>query len=103
MVTSRNFSPLQLNEFYKQMVGEVGIQPDQFYQMSPDEIDLAYEGYLYKKETDVNLLLQVLFNHRNNNYEIINLLPENGFIPGSLEEREKWFNDLGIMEVNYDT
>ena len=77
---------LQIQELYTKAVGEVGIAPTEFLQMTPEEIELAYEGYLRRKETEANLFKLAL---RSEDEELIRLTEDKGYIVGSMEEREQ--------------
>jgi hypothetical protein len=48
-------SYFEIEELYIKAIGEMGIALQDFYQMTPKEIDLAYEGYLRRKELEANL------------------------------------------------
>lgn len=87
-------SQAEVAEYYRQMVGEVGIQPSDFYQMTLQEIDMTYDGYITRRETDINLLLLALKTKKTE----INLRSEKKYSIGSNEEREQVFQALGIKE-----
>jgi hypothetical protein len=40
----------KIKELYAQAVGEVGINPDAFWNMTEEEVNLAYEGYIHRQE-----------------------------------------------------
>jgi len=42
-------------DLYSKAVGELGISPDIALLMEPDEIELAYIGYLRRQEMTANL------------------------------------------------
>lgn len=97
-LASYDLDELQIQELYKQMVGEVGIQPKEFFQMSPEEMDWAYRGYLERKETDINLVLTALNKFNNNDFDLIRLVEDQGYTIGSIKERNEFFSSLGISE-----
>lgn len=99
-LASYSITDLQVQDLYKQMVGEVGIQPSEFFLMSPEEIDWAYNGYLERKETEINLVLTALNKYANNDFELIRLVEDAGYTIGSIKEREDFFSALGISEVD---
>lgn len=102
-LASYNLDELQIQDMYKQMVGEVGIQPSEFFQMSPEEVDWVYIGYLERKETDANLMLTCFNKYANNDYELIRLIEDQGYVIGSIKERNEFFSALGISEVDNET
>lgn len=97
-LASYDLDELQIQELYKQMVGEVGIQPKEFFHMSPEEMDWAYRGYLERKETDINLVLTALNKFKNNDFDLIRLVEDQGYTIGSIKERNEFFSSLGISE-----
>lgn len=94
-------SPTQIEvaELYAKIVGEVGIQPSDFWQMSLREIEECYRGFSKRKEDEVNLIVTAMRWVKNNNSDLIKLTKDLGYEIGSLKEREQVFNTLGI-EVN---
>lgn len=92
---SHNFLSLsRVEELYTKAVGEMGIAPPDFYSMTPDEIDLAYEGYLRRKETEANLMKMAIITSHND--ELIRLTEDKGYVIGTEAEREEVFRLLNI-------
>lgn len=95
-----NFLSLnQVQELYTKAVGEIGIAPSDAYAMTPDEINLAYEGYLRRKETEANLVKLAIASQGSE--ELIRLTEDKGYQIGDLQERNKFFAALGIKENSY--
>ena len=90
------FSPFEVEELYTKAVGEIGITPTDFYTMTPHEIDLAYEGYLRRKETEANLTKMAIITSQND--ELIRLTEDKGYSIGSEAERKEVFKLLNIKE-----
>lgn len=88
----------QYLELYSQCVGQMGIQPSEFYKMSIDEIDSAYEGYLTNKEIEANLILNALIYNKKNINKYISLRSDE-IQKGSKEEREKTFQYFGMEGI----
>ena len=86
----------EVEELYTKAVGEIGITPNDFYSMSPGEIDLAYEGYLRRKETEANLTKMAIITSQND--ELIRLTEDKGYSVGNKAEREEVFRLLNIEE-----
>ena len=86
----------EVQELYTKAVGEVGIAPTDFYTMTVEEIDLAYEGYLRRQETTANLTKLAVAEALNNNTDLIRLTEDKGYNVGSEEERQETFKKLGI-------
>ena len=89
-------SIFEVEELYTQAVGEMGITPNDFYSMSPGEIELAYEGYLRRKETEANLTKMAIITSQDD--ELIRLTEDKGYSVGSKAEREEVFRLLNIEE-----
>lgn len=95
-----NFSfitPLEIEELYTRIVGEMGIAPSDFYQMTLQDINIAYRGFKRRKEIDANLFLYAL-KQRNNQSADIRLIEDKGYKIGSLKERAQTFQQLKIKE-----
>lgn len=98
-ILSYCYSPLSLNEIgelYTKAVGEVGIAPADFYNMTVEEIDLAYEGYLRRKETEANLVKIAILTRADK--DLIRLTEDKGYQVGSLTERARVFKTLDIQD-----
>ena len=91
------FSPQEVEELYTKAVGEIGITPTDFYSLTPDEINIAYEGYLRRKETEANLIKMAIITSHND--ELIRLTEDKGYTIGSQAEREQVFK---ILNINND-
>ena len=89
-------SIFEVEELYTKAVGEMGITPNDFYSMSPGEIELAYEGYLRRKETEANLTKMAIITSQDD--ELIRLTEDKGYSVGSKAEREEVFRLLNIEE-----
>lgn len=89
---------IDVRDLYRKAVGELGISPAIFYQMSPEEVELAYQGYLRRQELSANLtklaVLQALHNDRTD----ITLATKPEYSMGTEPDREKTFSVLGIEE-----
>ena len=92
-------SQLEINEWYAKAVGEIGIPPSEFFNMTTEELEIAYEGYLQKLENFANLILLAL-NKTQTPYrkEVIKFIPDKGYDIGNLKERDDTFQKLGIKE-----
>lgn len=77
----------------------MGLSLDDFGKMTEHELDIAYEGYLHKKELEANLIQLVLKQNRMNKDEIIKITEEPQCKEGSLQEREETFSLLGLKEI----
>ena len=89
-------SPYILQGLYTKAVGEMGIAPPDFYQMTQEEIEWAYEGYLRRLEVNANLTKTAIAEVLSNNNELIRLTEDQGYVIGTEEERENTFKLLGI-------
>lgn len=89
-------SLFEVEELYTKAVGEMGIAPNEFYSMTPGEIDLAYEGYLRRKETEANLTKMAIISSQND--ELIRLTEDKGYSVGNTAEREEVFRLLNIED-----
>ena len=67
--------------------------------MTVEEIDLAYEGYLRKKEIEANLIKLAIATSTSE--ELIRLIEDKEYTVGNLQERSKCFEVLGIRENDY--
>lgn len=66
--------------------------------MTEDEIDLAYQGYLRRIETQANLTMIAIKNALQGQTKLIRLTEDSGYIVGSIKEREDTFKLLNINE-----
>ena len=92
-----NFLSLfEIEELYAKAVGEIGMAPTDFFSATPEEIELAYKGYLRRKETEANLTKLALLTVEDG--ELIRLTEDRGYAVGNLSERNKCFAKLNIRE-----
>lgn len=89
------FSQMEMAELYSQAVGEIGIQPSCFLQMSKQELDWAYDGYIRKKQLEANLGVASI-NTAKGGYQPIKLIEDKDYEVGTVQERETTFLTLGI-------
>ena len=89
----------KLDDLYIRGVGEMGISPNIFFTMTEEELELAYEGYLRRKELEANMTMLALFKQANNDNSTIRLIDEKKYVVGSPAERELVFSTLGLSEV----
>ncbi len=90
-------SDSEIEELYGMAIGEMGISLTDFYTMTPWEIEMAYAGYIKRKEMDVNLIRFAFTKALNGDSQFIDLTSQE-YEVGSEEEREKTFQNLGIKE-----
>ena len=95
-ITPNILSLYEVEELYTKAVGEIGITPNDFYSMTPGEINIAYEGYLRRKETEANLTKMAIITSQND--ELIRLTEDKGYVVGNKTEREEIFRLLNIEE-----
>ena len=93
---SNLLSLYEIEELYAKAVGEIGMAPADFFAATPEEINLAYEGYLHKKETEANLIKLALLTVEDG--ELIRLTEDLGYTIGNLSERNEFFTKLNIRE-----
>ena len=91
-----DFSKEIFEQLFEKAIGEIGLNIDEFYSMSPQEIDLAYHGYLMRKQLEANCFLIALRKSQDNKATLISLLGGNGYSESTQAEREKTFKALGI-------
>lgn len=91
-----DFTQRTFDRLFEKAVGEIGLNIDEFYSMSPYEVDLAYHGYLMKKQLEANCLLIALRKSQDDNATLISLLGGNGYSESTQTEREETFRALGI-------
>ena len=84
-----------LRDLYSRAVGEIGISPAICLQMSPDEINLAYKGYLRRKELEANLYKLAMVEALAGNHSQIQIVEPDEYIQGTQHERELTFKKLG--------
>lgn len=89
-------APFSLNGLYSQAVGEMGIAPSQFWQMTAEEVELAYEGYLRRQELTANLTKLAFIEALGGNTTPISLFEDKGYTLGSIQEYNNTFKQLGV-------
>lgn len=89
----------KMDELYSILVGEIGVPPTEFYQMTPHEAELAYHGFLKRKELQANLnLISICEALQSDQVSPIVLLQDLGYRKSSLEERERTFKKLNLED-----
>ena len=88
--------PFSLTGLYSQAVGEMGIAPSQFWQMTAEEVELAYEGYLRRQELTANLTKLAFIEALGGNTTPISLFEDKGYTLGSTQEYNNTFKQLGV-------
>ena len=95
----RELSPLEQEKWYAVAVGEIGIPPTDFYEMTEDELDLAYEGYMKRIEDFANsFLLALNRSNTDKKNKLFVFTEEKGYDIRSMDERQNSFNNLNIQE-----
>lgn len=89
-------APFSLQGLYSQAVGEMGIAPSQFWQMTAEEVELAYEGYLRRQELTANLTKLAFIEALGGNTTPISLIEDKGYTLGSTQEYNNTFKQLGV-------
>lgn len=89
--------PFSLSGLYSQAVGEMGITPSQFWQMTAEEVELAYEGYLRRQELTANLTKLAFIEALGGNTTPISLVGNTGYTIGDSQERAETFRQLGVL------
>lgn len=85
----------QVEELYSLAVGQCGISPQVFFDLTPHEIELIYLGYLKNKELEVNLNALALRRSKLKESQPINLFGEE-CSPSTMSKRKETFSSLGI-------
>ena len=80
----------QVEDLYMLAVGQVGIDPHLFFDLSPHEIVLIYKGYLKDKELNTNL--NMISRSRTNKFNIYS----EEYQPSTMAKRIETFSSLGI-------
>lgn len=86
----------QVEELYQKAVGEINIAPSAAWAMTPHEIELAYAGYLRRKELEANCMLIALRRAKDSKAQLIELLPPIESREISEQEREATLKALDI-------
>lgn len=99
----RELSQLEVAQWYAIAVGEIGIPPANFYDMTKDEIMWAYEGYRQRQQDTANLILLAIGRaqgpHKDDLFEFVK---KKGYKVGNLQDRHKTFTILGIQEDEFN-
>lgn len=95
----RDLSPLEIEKWYAVAVGEIGIPPHDFYDMTEEELKWAYNGYKQRQQDVANIILLAIGRaqtiHKN---ELFEFVENQGYEIGNLQDRNKTFIILGIKE-----
>ena len=86
---------LHIEGLYRKAVGEMGIAPQIFYEMSPAEIDIAYQGYIDRQQMAANCALIAMRKAKDSKATLINLLNED-WAQSTIAKRNETFTALGI-------
>lgn len=74
----------------------MGIVPTVFFDMTPYEVNLAYQGHLKTQEQNINGMLMAIRKALNPNAETFNLNEEIGYKQSTPSKRKETFSALGI-------
>lgn len=92
-------SKLEQEKWYAIAVGEIGIPPTEFYNLTTEEMRLAYKGYKQRQEDLGNIILLALNKSRTENKnDLFSFVEKSGYDIGNLDNRHKTFATLGIKE-----
>lgn len=94
----RELSPLEIQQWYAVAVGEIGIPPSDFYEMTQDELLWAYKGHRQAQEDMANIFLMAISRVQEGRSHDLFKFIDDGYSIGSLEERNKTLINLGIKE-----
>lgn len=94
----RDLSALEIERWYAVAVGEVGIPPKDFYDMTEDELMWAYEGYKQRQQDLGNLMLLAIKKAQSSEHSPFHFMADKGYVVGSLDDRKQTFITLGIKE-----
>lgn len=75
----------------------MGIAPSQFWQMTAEEVELAYEGYLRRQELTANLTKLAFIEALGGDTTPISLVGNKGYTIGDSQERAETFRQLGVL------
>lgn len=92
---SSPFFSIDVRGLYSKAIGEMGISPAIFFQMTPEEIELAYDGYLERQQLSANLMLIAFDKALSNDITPIELLEPVEYTVGNEQERNYMFEQLG--------
>ena len=85
----------KIQELYSKAIGEIGMSIEDFFKSTPEEIEMAYVGYLRKKETEGNITKLAIVSQKSE--ELISLTEKKEYSIGNLDER---FNTFEILKIN---
>ena len=95
----RELSPLEQEKWYAVAVGEIGIPPTDFYEMTDKEIEWAYQGYKQRQQDLANIILLAIGRARTERKnELFKFIDNKGYEISSLEDRHRTFITLGLKE-----
>ena len=94
----RDLSPLEQEKWYAVAVGEIGIPPTDFYEMTDAEMLYAYRGYKKRQENLANIFLLAILRSNSPDGATPFKFLDDGYDIGSLEDREKTFTILNLKE-----
>lgn len=86
----------RISELYKKSVGEMGISPTDFFNMTEDEVENAYIGYLRRQELTANLTLLALKKAVANDDNPIKITEEKNYEIGSVKEHDQTFRNFNV-------
>lgn len=86
----------RISELYKKSVGEMGISPTDFFNMTEDEVENAYIGYLRRQELTANLTLLALKKAAVNDDDPIKITEEKDYEIGSVKEHDQTFRNFNV-------
>lgn len=89
-----SFLSLDVRDLYIKALGELRIDLAQFFIMSPEEIELAYEGYLRQQQLTANLTKLAIVSALAKDPEPIVILNTPEYTIGTDQERDKTFDVL---------
>ena len=88
-------SSLEVAKWYAVAVGEIGIPPSDFKQMTLEELEWAYAGYKQRQQDLANIIL--LAAHRKKD-KLFQFVEDKGYDIGNFEDRQQTFIALRIKE-----
>lgn len=89
-----SFLSMDLRDLYRRAVGEIGISPASFFQMSIEEIELAYEGYLRRQELSANMMKAAVLQALSGDKSTISIAPKPEYGLGTIQEYNNTFSRL---------
>ena len=92
-------SPLEIEKWYAVAVGEIGIAPIDFYDMTEEELLWAYKGHRQNQEDLANIILLAIKRSQSPYKDELFKFIDDSYAIGSLKERNETFISLGIKEV----